>query len=153
MSIARLVALAYIPNPDNLPEVNHKDYNRKNANVHNLEWISHADNVRYSVCNKPDVSGKNNPNYNNTKLSQKYSTDKQLALEKQSRPGLKNGRCRKIKMYYNGNFVKEFDYIGLCCRYIQEHYSPNCTLESIRGQINVSCRTNKPYKNLTFVKE
>lgn len=49
--VARLVALAYIPNPNNLPEVNHKDYDRKNSNVENLEWTSRLDNIRYSKCN------------------------------------------------------------------------------------------------------
>lgn len=34
--VARLVALAFLPNPNNYPEVNHKDYDRTNSNVHNL---------------------------------------------------------------------------------------------------------------------
>ena len=36
-SIHRLVAFAYLPNPDNLPEVNHKDENKQNNCVDNLE--------------------------------------------------------------------------------------------------------------------
>ena len=43
-----LVARHFIPNPDNLPEVNHKDLDRKNNRVDNLEWCTHQDNVRYS---------------------------------------------------------------------------------------------------------
>ena len=68
VQVARLVALAFIPNPNNLPEVNHKDYNRKNSNVDNLEWISRRDNVIYSNCNRPDYNGDKNPNYGNKKL-------------------------------------------------------------------------------------
>lgn len=151
--IARLVALAYIPNPDNLPEVNHKDYNRANSNVDNLEWISRIDNVRYSKCNMPDYHGSNNPNYGNRKLSEIYANDKEYAKEKQSRKGLRNGRCRKIKMFLDNEFVKEFDYIVECCEYIQKHYSQNCSLEGIRCQIDRSIRQNKPYKNLSFEKE
>ena len=53
-------------------EVNHKDYNRQNNHVDNLEWITHADNVRYSVCNRKNIEGENNPNYGNRKLSNIY---------------------------------------------------------------------------------
>ena len=42
--VHRLVAEHFIPNPDNLPEVNHKDWNIENNHVSNLEWISLVDN-------------------------------------------------------------------------------------------------------------
>ena len=47
--IHRLVAEAFIPNPDNLPEVNHKDENKLNNAVSNLEWLSQADNLAYGT--------------------------------------------------------------------------------------------------------
>ena len=47
--IHRLVAEAFIPNPDNLPEVNHKDENKLNNAVSNLEWISQIGNLRYGT--------------------------------------------------------------------------------------------------------
>ena len=50
--VHRLVAETYIPVPSWAEEVNHKDFNRANNSVDNLEWITHADNVRYSK-NKP----------------------------------------------------------------------------------------------------
>ena len=43
--IHRLVAEAFIPNPNNLPEVNHKDKNRQNNRVENLEWSNRVDNL------------------------------------------------------------------------------------------------------------
>ena len=46
--INRLVAMAFIPNPNNLPEVNHKDENPKNNCVDNLEWCTRQYNVEYS---------------------------------------------------------------------------------------------------------
>jgi hypothetical protein len=43
--IHRLVAEAFIPNPNNLPEVNHKDKNRRNNRAENLEWSNRVDNL------------------------------------------------------------------------------------------------------------
>lgn len=48
LRIHRLVAEAFIPNPHQLPEVNHLDENKQNNNVCNLEWSSRLHNVRYS---------------------------------------------------------------------------------------------------------
>ena len=47
--VHRLVALAFIPNPDNLPEINHKDENKKNNRIDNLEWCTHLYNIRYGT--------------------------------------------------------------------------------------------------------
>jgi hypothetical protein len=46
--VHRLVAQAYIPNPLGLPQVNHISENKTENHMNNLEWISHADNCRYS---------------------------------------------------------------------------------------------------------
>lgn len=49
IGIHRLVAMTYIPNPDNLPEVNHKDESKTNNCVENLEWCTHKYNMNYGT--------------------------------------------------------------------------------------------------------
>lgn len=60
-SVHRLVAIAFIPNPDNLPEVNHKDGNKTHNWVENLEWSSSSDNDyhAYATGLKKKIYGEN----------------------------------------------------------------------------------------------
>ena len=57
MSVHRLVAETYIPNPHNYPEVNHKNENKLDNRVGNLEWCSTLDNLNHSrVIEKASVA-------------------------------------------------------------------------------------------------
>lgn len=70
--IHRLVAEAFIPNPAHRKEVNHIDYNKKNNNVNNLEWVSRSENVHYSVKNMEKQKKK----AKETSTGQRYITRK-----------------------------------------------------------------------------
>lgn len=52
LSVHRLVAITFLPNPNNYPCVNHKDENRLNNNVDNLEWCSYEYNNNYMTRNR-----------------------------------------------------------------------------------------------------
>lgn len=75
----RLVALAFIPNPTNLPEVNHKDGNKANCALNNLEWETSKGNKKHAKdsglweYNKPSTGIK----LGNTSKYRYLSWDKQ----------------------------------------------------------------------------
>ena len=78
--IHRLVAQHFIPNPLNLPQVNHIDMNKQNNCVDNLEWCSAQHNTREAIKQKPQmILGMTNYN---TKIRPKriaqYTLDKKL---------------------------------------------------------------------------
>lgn len=57
MSVHRLVADAFIPNPNNLPQVNHKNENKRDNRLENLEWSSALHNLEHSrVIEKASVA-------------------------------------------------------------------------------------------------
>ena len=75
--VHRLIAKAFISNPNDLPQVNHKDGDKKNNSVANLEWITNSENQKhaYKLGLQPSRAGENN---NKAKI-----TDKDVTLLKQ----------------------------------------------------------------------
>lgn len=94
--VHRLVAEAYIPNPNNLPFINHKDQNRKNNTVENLEWC----NAQY------------NNNYGDR-------------IEKIKNKLTNNNHCKEIAMCdkNNGQIIKIFPSVNQAARYFNKSHS------------------------------
>jgi hypothetical protein len=53
--VHRLVAQTFIPNPNNLPEVNHKNYNTQDNSVENLEWCTRLENSHHAFLKHSPV--------------------------------------------------------------------------------------------------
>lgn len=70
--VHRLVAEAFIPNPDGLPEVNHKDGDKRNNHVSNLEWASRRSNLEHARRTGLYLRGDDHPS---SKLSERGVRD------------------------------------------------------------------------------
>lgn len=108
--VHRLVAQAFIQNPDNLPQVNHKDENKTNNCVSNLEFCSHSYNVNYGTRNKRVAEKRlNSPKFSKYVLQIDLETNQIIAeypstmeAERQlkiNRGGISNCCLRKRKTY------------------------------------------------------
>ena len=60
-SVHTLVAIAFIPNPNNYPEINHKDENPMNCKFDNLEWCEHLYNLMYGTRRQKVIEKERKP--------------------------------------------------------------------------------------------
>lgn len=147
-----LVAKHFLENENNLPEVNHKDFNRQNNHVDNLEWCTHEYNILYSMVSghyeHVYKSGKDNPNYGNHKLSEFYKNNPDISKEKQGRQGSKNGRAKVVILYDKDmNQVATFSYIGECAKYMIKNGLSVGKESTISSNISRAIKENKLYLN------
>lgn len=108
LSVHQLVALAFIPNPDNKPQVNHIDGDKTNNNVNNLEWVTGQENHKHKCENGLNVTLKGDKHYMRVR-------------------GYKEGdhhSCRKVKKYdMDGNFLAEYKSVSLAAKDVGVGYT------------------------------
>ena len=91
--VHRLVALTFIPNPHNLPQVNHKDENTLNNRVENLEWCDAKYNTCYGTLR--ERASKRNTGEGNPFYGRKH-TEKSKRLMSDAKFGKPSARKKKI---------------------------------------------------------
>lgn len=102
VGVHRLVAETFIPNPDNLGYVNHKDENPLNNQVDNLEWCSNSYNIAYST-------GKRVIQYDKSGLVIKIFNCIADASRELGIPTTNISKCCKGKRKSAGKFIWEYE--------------------------------------------
>lgn len=155
IAVHRLVAVAFVPNPNHLQEVNHKDFDRHNCNADNLEWIEHGDNVRYSIkagrcyCCR-NLTGEKNPNYGGTKLKEYYAAHPEEKT-KLARKGAQNGRAKPVTMIDEDGLVRRFGYLRECANYLVENgLCVAKSIDAVADRIVKAIKNNTAYCNCHF---
>ena len=94
-----LAAAEFIPNPLNLPEVNHLDGDKSNCQLNNFEWSTHADNIKHAWDNKliktPVGQRYWNRKYSDEQIMQIYEMDSWEEIR--NKFGIANSSIQRIK--------------------------------------------------------
>lgn len=109
--VHRLVAEAWIENPEDLEEVNHKDCDRYNNHMDNLEWVTHGDNIAYSF----ETEGRSATGENNARCKTAESDviricellQQGLSAAQIRDEGFDYGRVRSIRARRNWTHISE----------------------------------------------
>ena len=118
IAIHRLVGLIFVPNPNLYKEINHKDGNKQNNNMNNLEWCSRSYNVKHAFDNKLKINKKGADCWQtrevyqydlNGKFIKKYNCIKEASLNDNSlRRNI--SACCKGKIKTAGGFIWSYKF-------------------------------------------
>lgn len=113
--VGKLVALTFIPNPENKPQVNHKDYNRVNDFIENLEWCTNLENSNHSFNLKRYMIPKTYKVYTFTNVynGESFSIIGITNVAKQFGCSKKNFKACVTKYANSGLIVKQGFFKGL----------------------------------------
>ena len=108
--VHRLVAQAFLPNPDNLPEVNHRDEDKRNNRVDNLEWCDRSYNLKYGTARIRERDTKIKNGYWTGLSSEEYrkkyyEENRNRICERQKEYNQKNKE--KIREYHHQYYLKK----------------------------------------------
>lgn len=112
--VHRLVAQAFIPNPDNLPQVNHKNYVKSDNRVENLEFCSAKYNMEYSNVVEKAAESHRKPVLQFTKDGE-FVKEYESVREAESQTGIKTicKCCKGHKDYpHAGGFIWKYKNVG-----------------------------------------
>lgn len=152
-TIHSLVAEAFLPNPNNLPIIHHKDGNRLNNNVNNLEWISYSENVKEENIKKyPKI----NFSFSEEELrAEQWKVFRNTNYLASNLGRLRNNKTNKI-VEGHANYVLGYMRDTLCCedgritlprhKIVYEAFNPNEEIDVINHKDGI--RFNNRLENL-----
>lgn len=152
--IHTLVAITFIPNPNNLPEVNHIDTHKFNCHVSNLEWTNHGDNMQHATNMGLIKMGEDNPQAKLTNEQVRYIREnpdgltgvelaKKLGVSNSAIGYIQRGITYKVADGKIRDKKKERvpDEIRIKIREEYKKYVPGCGLEDIAKKYDLTSRT------------
>lgn len=123
--IHRLVALAFIPNPNNYPVVNHKDENPKNNTVENLEWCTQEYNNNYGTRNEKLSKAKKG----------KHHTEETKRKISKGHKGKNHPKAKPILMStLDGEFIRRFECVADANEFLDKDRQNKNICKCARGE-------------------